>query len=648
MPTAAPTRSASQRRKTTSPASPTTSSAPGPPPRPSSGAPPTRTSRPPSASVAHEARKRARRQAEGKAALRGEHDVSLRGQKVVSLPKPYARLVLTKLGRIREVEHLHNQNASYFGQNPRAYRQLEELESEGVLSLSPELKARAERAIADAFRVATPLFPVRAHMRLGWLTDLEKIRCVKDDPERGFVAGEEYDLKTASRVDEKAEERIVERRDKTPEKRKFTLLRRLLEITIGAHDNSGNRAHTFDESEESASYLLEHFELPDPGCVATRHPELVERNRSVLVDIQREYGLEGTDRALRPFQLDHDSRLLVKRRGVLAHKQGLGKSYQKMMISKAEMRLGAAPQELFCVPQDLIPHWQTQRKKFFGERFEVIGSPMDARRVAKKIRDNPSEPGSYITHFEALSRVGRKREPLPETFIDHRKALLARLDAYKANKRREAGDGSQAGGAPRPGAPDPYDRHPPAEAIASAVTTRDACPKCRADTDAGWNGEVCTAPKYCVTHGRACDFDGGGPGCVVKGCGYVHTRVRVKPAASHLTRAFRDGVKCVDELTEISGDSLKSEALRALARGTRRQGGAHNYGGTGNAAEELRLRHLLVLLVGLRKRERRFPLRLRRQGALRRRVLRAGDTARPKRGRRGAPAGPQKDAAGPH
>ena len=57
--------------------------------------------------------------------------------------------------------------------------------------------------------------------------------------------------------------------------------------------------------------------------------------------------------------------------------------------------------------------------------------------------------------------------------------------------------------------------------------------------------------------------------------------MRVKPAASHLTKCFRGGVKAVDELTEISGDSQKSEALRAMVGGKGRQGGAHNYGATG-------------------------------------------------------------------
>ena len=539
--------------------------------------------------VAQEARRRVRADTEKRDAIRGDHDVSLRGQKVVALPRPYARLVLSERKRKHEVEHLHGQNAGYFGQNPKSYRVLTELESEGILSLSPELKARAERAIAEALRINTPLFPVRSHMRLGWLTDLEKIRCTKDDPEHGFVAGKEYDLRTESRPDEQVEERIVEKRDGTPERRKFTLIRRLLRITIGTHDNSGNRAHTFDESEESAAYLLEHFDLPDPGCVASRHPELVEKNRRVLSDVQRDYGLVGTDRALKPFQLDHDSRLLVKRRGVLGHKQGLGKTYQLMTIAKAEIRLGAAPQELFCVPQDLIPQWIAQREKFFGERFEVIGSPQDARRVAREIRENPKQPRTFITHFEALSRVGRKRETLPEAIVEPRKALLSRLAEYKQEKRRaargaepEAREGARNHRGSDPGEQDPYARYDtPDSGIASAVTTRDRCPKCAADTDAGWNGEVCTAEKYCVTHGRPCESGGGGAGCVLKGCGYVHTRLRVKPAASHLTRTFRDGVKCVDELTEISGDSLKSEALRALARGTRRQGGAHNYGGTG-------------------------------------------------------------------
>ncbi len=1010
--------------------------------------------------VAREARRRARATLRGKDELRSGHDVTLRGNKIVALPKPYAKLVLSNKKRLTAVEHLHNQNAAYFGQNPKSYRELVELAAEGVLSLSPELKARAERAVADAARLATPLFPVKPQMRVGWLTDLEKILCTKDDPERGFVAGREYDLKTASEIDETVEERIVEKKDKTPEKRKFTLRRRLLRITIGTHDNSGNRAHTFDEGKESSAYLLEHFDLPDPGCVATRHPELVEKNRRILTEIQQEYGLLGTDRELRPFQLDHDSRLLVKGRGVLGHKQGLGKcvgsmdqvlingtlitaedawarfasderhrddegewasptqplattalaadgrmvdapisrlyrqkvsewgrrvtlddgssltitdrhklhaaddwtvdinpgdrvavprrlvwegrpedsdlaellawqiaeghedarigrvtitqkdgarlerlrelaltvgeryglpmhslpiatplgrspflgiysrpyrswlerelgyewgrksadkhipdrilaaddatvraflrafiaaegsvnpamrvvevssasrrimegislmlrrfgvwlrvsekrkqatngarivrtyynglvggeslrrlhdlvgiddtrkaarlaevaskpqntnvggvpvadilqearettrlpwlhlttsrayafnsggaspeaarkiadmlaaaagegaggrwrgpkgkpaypstlaayealdreallalsdrlrrradrevhyarvvsvervrldgyvydfsvpehhSYvaggmlahntlQQMMLEKAQVRLGAAPQTIKVVPQDLIPQWQAENLKFFGERFEVIGGPLDARRVSREILANPEEPRSFITHFEALSLVGRKREVLPEEPLDRRLALGARLAAYKKHKRHRAEAEANAGTADGPGqTPDTrpvlqdsrFERTPYDDRLPDLpTTTRDACPKCRADTDAGWNGEICTAPKYCVTHGRggACEHEGRGEGCVVKGCGYVHTRVRVKPAASHLTKCFRGGVKSVDELTEISGDSLKSEALRAMDRGTRRQGGAHNYGATG-------------------------------------------------------------------
>ena len=50
----------------------------------------------------------------------------------------------------------------------------------------------------------------------------------------------------------------------------------------------------------------------------------------------------------------------------------------------------------------------------------------------------------------------------------------------------------------------------------------------------------------------------------------------VKTAASHLTTAFKRGVKCVDEVSEIRGDdSLRSKAIRGMAHGP------HNYGATG-------------------------------------------------------------------
>ena len=462
---------------------------------------------------------RRRREAEqDRSEIRGRFDARLRGSKLGVSLSAYAKLALRKAGALREIELLNGQHVSYFGQNKRAWQGLLDAEQAGHLTVDPALRERAEAVIADAERAATPLFPLRPQMRLGWLSDLARIPCRKDDPERGFVASEEYPLSTASKIATETERRVVENRQGEPELRRFETERKLLEVRIGQH--------SFDEGEENIAYLAEHFELPDPGCVATRHPEQVRYNRGLLKQISRENGF-----TLKLFQLDHLSRLLTKGRGMLAFEQGLGKTLCQMTLAEAQARLGAEPQALFVVPQDLLGQWSKESKKFFGRRLEVIANPAQARDVARRVADG--ERGWWITYFEALSVVGRKKELLPHRYLDHRMDLARRLIEYKKQKGLPTGI-------------------PESLTQGSRATTADACPKCGADTSYGWNKEAC------------------------RKCGYVHRSVYVKTAASHLTTAFKRGVKCVDEVSEIRGDdSLRSKAIRGMAHGP------HNYGATG-------------------------------------------------------------------
>lgn len=104
-------------------------------------------------------------------------------------------------------------------------------------------------------------------MRLGWLADLDRITCLKGDPKFGFVAGQSYDLTTRSKVASETQERVVENRHGEHELRRFTTERKLLEVRVGSH--------TFDEGNKNIEFLTDHFDFPDPGCVATRFPDLV-------------------------------------------------------------------------------------------------------------------------------------------------------------------------------------------------------------------------------------------------------------------------------------------------------------------------------------------------------------------------------------
>jgi hypothetical protein len=502
---------------------------------------------------------RRRKAAEEKAAAR-RHDLSLKGAKVSVGLSAYSKLALANAhgsGAVRQVQLLGGQHVSYFGQNPRSLRQLRELREAGIVSLSPALEEAADRALAEADRISTPLFNLKPQMRLGWLTDLDRITCKKGDPERGFAAGEAYALATDSKLDQQEEKRVVENRHGEPELRKFTTERKLLQITIGKRPEH----HVFDEGPENIAYLIDHFEVPDPGSVAERFPEEVGNYRRLLQEIAEENGF-----TLKEFQIDHLSRLLTKRRGVLAHEQGLGKTVQLMVLAEATVRLGAKNQVLFVAPQDLLRQWSKEYRRFFGtkirteeevreglirrykadaERYagrelEEIRTPEKAREVAKRLE--AGEEGWFITYYEALSIVGRKKEVLPEELVGHRARLRHRLIEYKRGK----------------GSPTTV---PDVLSVEGSATTRDACPACGADTaampgeKAAWNGEVCGGHN---------------------GCGYVHRSLYKKPAYSHLTTAFEDGVKCIDEIAEVRGDdSLRSKAIRGMARGP------HFYGATG-------------------------------------------------------------------
>ena len=93
--------------------------------------------------------------------------------------------------------------------------------------------------------------------------------------------------------------------------------------------------------------------------------------------------------------------------------------------------------------------------------------------------------------------------------------------------------------------------------LLGVLTTREVCPSCLevagAPSDGGpvaWNGRVC------------------------RSCGYVHKRLRVHTAGHWLSLAFRRGAILVDEITNASGDSLRSDAVCGLRSD-------HRFGGTG-------------------------------------------------------------------
>lgn len=376
---------------------------------------------------------------------RSRHDLALSGGRIACHPSAFARLALQERGLLRQVQGLDGKAIGYFALNVREWRTVEQAAGEGALSLAPDVAGRVAEVVATAERDMTPLYPVKRQMRLGFLADLERIHCVKDDPGRGFRCGESYSLSTRSRVHTERGEKVVETRSGEQQLRRYEKERKLLEIQVGPE--------RFDEGPESIGYLVEHFDLPDPGDLASRYPTEVAAAKEVLGDIAREHGFQW-----KRFQLEDLARLVVKGSGVLAHEQGLGKTVQQMGFAEAVCRLhGAQRACLFVVPQDLIPQWQREADKFFGRELEPIASPARAHAVARHLRGGGE--GWYVTYYEALSITGRRDEPLPPEVLEH---------------SEPDEDGSRT----------------------ALITSADACPACRADSWAGWERSACRRCGY--------------------------------------------------------------------------------------------------------------------------------------------------------
>lgn len=423
------------------------------------------------------------------------YDLALVGGRISVTPSPFARLALAESRALRIVERLRNQPATYFALNLREWKQIQALASDDVLTIAPELRDAVTAATHMAERDVCPLYAVVPQMRLGFLDDLDSIRCVVADPTRGFVADERYPLVTRSDVKQTTTERPVQLRNGDIEIRKYEQEAKILQIRIGDQ--------LFDESAEDVAYLQEHFELPDPGDLATRFPDQVQSARDTLTALADEHGFEFFRDGDEQWQLEDLARLVVKGSGVLAWEQGGGKSLGGATLIHAAWEHGARRRALIVCPQDLIPQWTREIAKFYGITPTQISSPAQARRVARDLRSGGQ--GLYITHYEALSLVGRVDEPLPET-------------------RLRFPSGEQ----------DEYE----------VPTSKEYCPACHASYFDGWQQDS----RY-----------------VCASCGYVHKRLKVKTAGHYLAHAFADGTIIVDEGTLAKGnDSLRSKAIRGL------------------------------------------------------------------------------------
>jgi hypothetical protein len=443
------------------------------------------------------------------------YDVELRGRDRLSVkPSPFVRQTLGKASRLTLVERLHNQPVGHFALNALDWRLLSELGEECELTVAPAVSEAVKAVTAEAMREVIPLYEVRPQMRLGYLTDLDSIQCTKSDPERDFIAGETYPLKTDSQIKVTKGKKVTHNKKGEPVVRKYEEEAKVLLIKIGGEE--------FSESAQDIEYILEHFSVPNPGDIATRFPAEVEHQRELLDQITADGRLAGKkpDFAWKKFQREDLARALTKTRDgggfILSWEQGGGKTLGAAGYALGAVANGARNQVLFLVPQDLIPQYRADIADNLGIEVTHITSPSQAREVAAHLAAGGE--GWYIVHYEVLSLLGVKNQALPDCSFLH----------YAEEGRRVWLDSSEF------------------------------CPRCHASHEDGWQKNsplVCGAVHTELVRGEV----------RTRTCGYVHKSLKVKSAAHYLAGAFADGVICIDEGTLIKGDgSQRSKAIRGL------------------------------------------------------------------------------------
>ena len=439
---------------------------------------------------------------------KSRYSITKTGSKIAVRLSPYDQLALQQDYMLSTVRSLNNQAVTYFALNRREWTGLLALEDAGSLTVDPALKNAVYEVLATADKQICPLYPIKPQQRLGFLEDLDSIQCHQSDPERGFEVGQSYPVSAQSRVmSAKYTESKLNRDGELVEIDKLKEWK-VLNIQIGDHE--------FTESAQDIQFIIDHFKLPDPGDVASRFPDDMTAMLSVLTAQEERYGHGKWQ--FRDFQKQDIARLLLKGGGLLAWEQGLGKSLGGLAFAQAVVKLGAEDKVLFIVPQDLIPQWQREAAKFFNRELTLIKDIGTARSVRSHLRGGGT--GWYITYYEALSRNGRKFELFPHSMYRH------------PNPR--AGD-------------EVYDYDTDEHTTAPEYIELDSsefCPRC-------------TEPAQ---HGRWYPRRG-----ICEACGYRYIKLRVKPAYSHLTTAFKRGVVVIDEGTKIkSNNSLMSLSIRGI------------------------------------------------------------------------------------
>ena len=548
------------------------------------------------------------RRLEGRIKQNREFDGLIRADgRLQWLPQAYATMALEKLGDRHAFHGLNGQPLNYFTNNERLWIKMTGYAEAGIVTLEPRLVTAVENLLGAIRKERIPLYHVKRTQRLGFLDDIEFLKCVVDDPERGFNAGEMYRIHTQTLTVVEREKRIVESKKNPGEyvEKEFEKQKKVLKITIGHHfiQDGGEKAS------DDIRWMLKHFELPDPGDVSTKHPKEIAALEALVREVMEEMQTHSRvweeknptvqPFTVRDFQVKDIARMLFKQTGLLSWEQGLGKTAGGIAFYLASTKLtGKAKAQEACLvvtANDLIDQWKREFKRFTGREPRLIKTHGQARDIARHVKHGGQ--GLYIAHYGTLSLAGTKgknlllppvvvkewKEPRrirntgkyglyqcidPTGAVRTLEELLQAGEDYITEKYGEDDyrassnhskmtyavrntewkamptDDAHADKVQRGHIPEQF------EQVTKKLTSKDLCPSCQADTRSGWNGAYCEAKLANDTT-----------------CGYSHYAVKVKPITSQLSTAFRNGVGIYDEIQMIQArasgnDSKRSRALR--------------------------------------------------------------------------------------
>ena len=284
------------------------------------------------------------------------------------------------------------------------------------------LAQRVENELARVRAETTPIYAPRQEHKIAYYSELREVRAKQS---RGkLVGGAVYPIecvivrsKTAS-LDSRGQEHI--RRGQQLEVRLYEPPKE------GKRDEPRElkRLLTWREGRDDPQALLDLLLPPHVPDLEQERPRALEAARKAVQEVEAEHQFELAD-----WQREDIARAVVTGRVMLAWAQGGGKSLGSIVFQLACEKLGAPKLALFIVPQDLVPQWREEAKRF-GQTFIGIDSPATVLRMQGEVREGYRRHGSvlsrtprdvrdsvrggerswFITHYEVLSRSGRARD----------------------------------------------------------------------------------------------------------------------------------------------------------------------------------------------------------------------------------------------